>query len=253
MIEPPEPSSSPTGGASEMGFAEQLETGRQADNYNRWVAEQFLPHLGRRVLEVGCGIGNLSQFWVDRDAFLGIETEPECVSKCRERFRDYPNVHFIQDYVEAPRWIERWSAARFDSLVAINVLEHIRDDLGALRGWGQIVRAGGGGTVNVFVPAFEFAFSSFDKRYGHFRRYTKESLRDKLLDAGLEIQVLRYFNLPGLLAWWGTFVLLGRKRAGSGQIDLYDKTVVPLLRRLESRFTPPFGNSIVAVCRVGQA
>src|SRR6185369_12455656 len=117
-------------------------------------------------------------------------------------------------------------------------------------GWREIVEAGGGGTIGIFVPAFEFAYSWFDQRYGHYRRYTKETLRDKLLDAGLEIQVLRYFNMPGLAAWWATFVLLGRKDAIPGQVGLYDKVVVPIVRRIESVLTPPFGNSIVAVCKV---
>jgi len=66
----------------------------------------------------------------------------------------------------------------------------------------------------------------------------------------LHIEVLRYFNMPGLLAWWGTFVLFRRAVAGQGQIGLYDKLVVPLVRRVEERFNPPFGNSIVAVARV---
>jgi len=236
--------------SNDLGFSEQLESGREADNYNRWVAEQFLPFVGNRVLEVGCGIGNLSQFWTDREFFLGIDTEPQCVTKCAERFRDRPNVRIVRDAVGAPGWVERWSADRFDTIVAVNVLEHIRDDRCAVDGWRRIVAAGGGGTIGVFVPAFEFVFSSFDKRYGHFRRYTKETLRDKLLDADLDIEVLRYFNMPGLLAWWGTFVLMRRMQAGSGAVGFYDKAVVPLLRRLEKRITPPFGNSIVAVCRV---
>lgn len=236
--------------AQDLGFSEQLESGRDAGNYNRWVAEQFLPHVGRRVLEVGCGIGNLSQFWIDRETFLGIDVDPRCVAKCSERFRGHPNVEIRQDRVGAPGWVDRWAAGRFDSVIAVNVLEHIRDDRATLEGWRRIVQAGGGGTINLFVPAFEFAFSAFDARYGHFRRYTKETLRDKLLDAGLDIQVLRYFNMPGLLAWWATFVLFQRQQAGSGRVGLYDKLVVPTLRRLEQRLAPPFGNSIVAVCRV---
>jgi SAM-dependent methyltransferase len=220
-----------------FGFSEQLETGRDAENYNRWIVEQFAPFTGRRIMEVGCGIGNLSRHWTDREVFVGIDTEPECVAKCVERFRDQPRASFFQDFVGAPDW------------VAVNVLEHIREDLAALRGWRDILRAAGGGHVCVFVPAFEFAFSAFDKRYGHYRRYTKDTLRDKLLDAGLELEVLRYFNMPGLLAWWTTFVLLRRGDAIPGQIGLYDKVIVPLVRRLESVVTPPFGNSVVAVCR----
>lgn len=233
-----------------LGFSEQLEAGRGADAYNRWVADQFLPFVGRRVLEVGCGIGNLSQFWADRETLVGIDTEPECVLKCAERFRDRPNVQVTCDRVGAPDWVQRWSRHRFDTLIAVNVLEHIRDDLGTLRGWRDIVAAGGGGHLGLFVPAFEFAFTAFDKRYGHYRRYTKETLRDKMLDAGLDIEVLRYFNMPGLLVWWLHFGVLGRMSTSSGQVGLYGKLIVPLLRQLEARFNPPFGNSIIAIAKV---
>ena len=232
-----------------FGFSEQLEVGRDAENYNAWIAEQFAPFVGRRVLEVGCGIGNLSKHWTDRDAFVGIDTEAECVEKCAARFADRPQARFLRDAVGAPDWVRRWSEHRPDTIVAVNVLEHIREDLEALRGWRDIVRAGGGGHVCVFVPAFEFAYSPFDKRYGHYRRYAKDTLRDKMLDAGLDIVSLRYFNLPGLLGWWTTFVLLRRGDAVPGQINHYDKVVVPLVRRLEQLVPPPFGNSVVAVAR----
>lgn len=234
----------------EIGFSEQLEGGRGTKNYNRWIAEQFLPYTGNRVLEVGCGIGNLAHYWTDRERFMGIDTEPQCVTKCRERFHDRPNASFEQDFVGSPDWVERWSQHRFDTVIAVNVLEHIRADLDALKGWRQIVQAGGGGHIGIFVPAFELAYSSFDRRYGHYRRYSKETLRDKLLDAGLHIEVLRYFNLPGLLAWWTTFVLLRRGDAIPGQLGIYDNVIVPLVRRFEKLVPPPFGNSIVAVCKV---
>jgi SAM-dependent methyltransferase len=235
--------------APQFGFSEHLETGRAADNYNRWIAEQFTPYVGERVLEVGCGVGTLSEHWVDRTAFVGIDTEAECIEKCAQRFADRPGARFVHDRVGAAGWVQRWAEHRPDTIVAVNVLEHIRDDLEALRGWRDILRANGGGHICIFVPAFEFAYSAFDRRYGHYRRYTKESLRDKLLDAGLDLEALRYFNLPGLLAWWSTFVLLRRTGSVPAELGLYDRVIVPLTRRIERLFPPPFGNSVVAVCR----
>jgi SAM-dependent methyltransferase len=233
----------------DFGFGTELEVGRGAYNYNRWIADQFTPFIGSRVLEVGCGIGNLSSHWTDREMFVGIDTEPTCIAKCAERFQNAPRARFLHDSVGAPDWVPRWSQHRPDTIVAVNVLEHIREDLVALRGWRDILRAGGGGYVCVFVPAFQFAYSSFDRRYGHYRRYTKATLRAKLVDAGLDLVKLRYFNAPGLLAWWATFVLLRRQEAVAGQVDLYDKFMVPVVRRLEDIVSPPFGNSVVAICR----
>jgi hypothetical protein len=74
-------------------------------------------------------------------------------------------------------------------------------------------------------------------------------LRDKLLDAGLEIEVLRYFNLPGLLGWWSTFVLWRTRGSASAPRGLYDRVVVPIARRIEEAVPPPFGNSVITVCR----
>ncbi|MEA2699635.1 MAG: hypothetical protein QOI66_3906 [Myxococcales bacterium] len=242
--------STPTGITNDGAFAELLETARAAPEYNQWVAEQFLPFIGNRVVEVGCGIGNLSEFWADRQIFVGVDTEPGCVAKSTERFRDRPNVKIVHDAVGAPDWVQRWSGHRFDTVIAINVLEHIRDDLGALEGWRQIVESGGGGHICIFVPAFEFAFSPFDRRYGHFRRYSKEVLRDKLLAAGLDIEELRYFNMPGLIAWWTMFVMMKRDRDAGDVVPAFSRYIVPMVRRLEARISPPFGNSIVAVCKV---
>jgi SAM-dependent methyltransferase len=234
----------------QFGFSEHLDAqDKRSPNYNRWIADQFTPYVGDHVLEVGCGIGTLSEHWIDRASFVGIDTEAECVAMCSARFADHPDTRFLHDRVGAPDWVARWTQLRPDTIVAINVLEHIREDLEALRGWQHILRARGGGRICVFVPAFEFAYSDFDHRYGHYRRYTKETLRDKALDAGLEVEKLRYFNMPGLLAWWSTFVLLRTKGSASAQVGLYDRVVVPLVRRVEKAFPPPFGNSVVAVFR----
>ena len=234
----------------QFGFSEHLEVGKGTPNYNRWIADQFTPYVGQHVLEAGCGVGTLSEYWIDRASFVGVDTEAECVAKCQLRFADRPHARFVHDRVGAPDWVSRWSQFRPDTIVAINVLEHIREDLEALRGWRSILLARGGGRICVFVPAFEFAYSAFDHRYGHYRRYTKESLRDKLLDAGLELEVLRYFNLPGLLGWWSAFVLLRTQGTmGTAPLGFYDRVVVPIARRIEDAVAPPFGNSVIAVCR----
>jgi SAM-dependent methyltransferase len=233
-----------------FSFSQHLEAARGISNYNRWIAEQFEPYVGKRVLEVGCGIGTMSEHWIGRPSFTGIDPEAECVQKSAQRFAARPSARFVHDRVGAPDWVARWSEFRPDTIMVINVLEHIREDLDALRGFRQILEAGGGGHLCLFVPAFEFAYSAFDHVQGHFRRYTKETLRDKILDANLELETLRYFNLPGLLGWWSTFVLFRRVYSDEAPVGFYDRAVVPLTRKLERLIPPPFGNSVVAVCRV---
>src|SRR5262245_26386560 len=93
----------------QFGFSEHLETGRSAHNYNRWIADQFTPYVGQRVLEVGCGVGTLSEQWIGRASFIGIDTEAECVAKCQQRFAHQPSARFLHDRVGAPDWVQRWS------------------------------------------------------------------------------------------------------------------------------------------------
>ena len=135
-------------------------------------------------------------------------------------------------------------------MVMINVLEHIADHVGALRAARRLVRPGG--RVVLFVPAFPFAMSDFDRAVGHVRRYTTGSLRAALTEAGLEVEDLRYVNMPGLPAWFVGMRLL-RMTPGEGRLlAVWDRFVVPAARRWEARHRPPFGQSVFATARVPQ-
>jgi hypothetical protein len=129
-----------------------------------------------------------------------------------------------------------------------NVLEHIPDDVGALRAAHTLVRPGG--NVVVLVPAFPFAMSRFDRAVGHVRRYTRPTLGKALTEAGLVVRELHYVNMPGLLAWVVGMRLL-RMTPGDGRaLTLWDALVVPTARRWEERHRPPFGQSVFAVAEV---
>jgi SAM-dependent methyltransferase len=132
-------------------------------------------------------------------------------------------------------------------VVAYNVLEHIPDDVGALRAFAGLLRPGG--AVVLVVPAFPSAMSDFDLAIGHQRRYRRRSLRAAAEAAGLRVEVLHHVNWIGLIAWYLTVKLLkGRPRAGL-LLTVYDRGFVPWLRRLEARVTPPFGQSLFLVAR----
>lgn len=131
------------------------------------------------------------------------------------------------------------------AVVALNVLEHIADDSGALRGAASLVRPGG--RVVVFVPAFQFAAGRFDREIGHHRRYTKSTLTAAYEEAGLEVETMRYVNAPGLPAWFVSVRLLrGEPREGM-LLRVWDRGVIPVTRLVERRVAPPFGQSVLAV------
>jgi SAM-dependent methyltransferase len=223
-----------------------LEALEGARNYNAWIAALVAPYLRDDPLEIGSGTGTYAQLWLDSGtARLTVsETEPELVEHLRERFAEDARISVRSlDLLDAP-------PAQHSAVVALNVLEHIADDVAGLRAAGHLVRPGG--AVVVFVPAFPFAMSRFDRAIGHYRRYTVESARNALTAAGLAVEDVRYVNAPGLVAWTIGMRLL-RMTPGEGVVlRSWDRAVVPVARRLEKRWHPPFGQSVLAVGRSGE-
>jgi SAM-dependent methyltransferase len=220
-----------------------LEALEGARNYNAWVASLVLPYLGDDPVEIGSGTGtNAALLLASGLRRLTVsEPDPELVQRLRDRFADDERVTVRElDLLDAPR-------ARYSAFLALNVLEHIDDDVAALRAAARLVRPGG--AVVVFVPAFPFAMSEFDRAIGHHRRYTKAAARRAFAGAGLRVEELRYVNAPGLAAWTvGMRFLRMRPREGV-VLRGWDRAVVPLARRIEKRLPPPFGQSLLAVGR----
>ena len=220
-----------------------LEALEGARNYNAWVASLVLPHLGDDPIEIGSGTGTNAALLLEAGlARLTVtETDSALVERLQERFTGDERVIVRGlDLLEAP-------ATAHSGFLAVNVLEHIEDDAEALRAAARMVRPGG--AVVVFVPAFPFAMSDFDRAIGHHRRYTKDSVRTPFAAAGLGIEELRYVNVPGLAAWTvGMRLLRMRPREGL-VLRGWDRAVVPVARRVENRVSPPFGQSLLAVGR----
>jgi SAM-dependent methyltransferase len=211
-----------------------------APNYVRWMADLCSPHLGRTVLEIGAGIGAVTEHLVDGREIVATDLSASSVETMRERFRDAPNVTVLQADVRTLS-----SSDRFDSILMINVLEHIRDDvatLGLLRG-----HLYSGGTIVIYVPALNGLYGSWDERARHFRRYSKWRLRRVLQEAGLEPVELRYANLLAIPAWFLFSVLRRSDDDGGTSLGLWDRTGVPLTRLVESHIRVPLGLNLLAV------
>ena len=220
---------------------EVLETLADARNYNDWVASMALPYLGSDPLEIGSGLGDQAAMWLARGVprITLSDLEQRSVETLEQRFSEDERVAVRRiDLTDA-------SPALFSSVVAINVVEHVRDDVRALRGACHLVRPGG--RVIIFVPAFPFAMSRFDHEIGHFRRYTTGSLTERLEAAGLVPLDARYVNAPGLVAWFVLMRLMRMRPSGGAFVRAWDRTVIPLARRIEQRRPARFGQSVFAV------
>ena len=221
-----------------------LEALEQARNYNAWVTSLILPHLGDNPVELGSGLGYQTELLLTAGLRRVTVSEPTAdgVRGLAVRFAGDPRVTCRTiDFTRPP-------PGEYSAVYAVNVLEHVADDVGALAGAAALVRAGG--KVVVFVPAFPSAMSRFDRELGHYRRYTRETTHRAFVDAELEPELIRYVNAPGLPLWFVWMRLLGRRPSAGLALRLWDRLVVPVARAVEARVHPPFGQSVLAVGRV---
>jgi SAM-dependent methyltransferase len=138
-------------------------------------------------------------------------------------------------------------AGQFDTVICVNVLEHIEDDAVALAAMAAILSPGG--VIVLLVPAFAALFGPIDRNLGHYRRYRRDEIARLARAAGLEIAKLHYMNVAGFVGWWVNARLLKRESQSDRQIAIFDRWMVPVLSALEGAIPPPFGQSLLAVLR----
>ena len=215
-----------------------------AGNYLAWQGHLVLPQLGQRVIELGCGIGNFTGKLLDREMVVAVDINSDCVERVRERYPGQTNLHPVVCDTSTVSFAE---LARFrpDSCLCVNVLEHIEDDQRALRAMGSILEPGG--TIVLFVPAFQSLYGPIDWNLGHYRRYTRESIKWLAGSSGLRVKRVHYVNIVGFFVWWLNFRILRREALTKEQVSIFDRFVVPWLSRLEGVVHPPFGQSLLAI------
>src|SRR5262249_2046814 len=103
----------------------------EAKNYNRWIFQLIQPFLGQYILDIGCSIGNITEHFLDRQYIVGLDWDRLAIEQIRTRFADYPN--FSAYHAEFPKSdLSFLRSSVFDTIVCLNVLEHIADDESAL-------------------------------------------------------------------------------------------------------------------------
>jgi SAM-dependent methyltransferase len=223
---------------------EDQERMTRASNYFAWQARMVHRELGRRVVEVGCGLGNFTGTLLDREAVIAVDIEPACVERLKQRYAGSPNLHAFVCDVASPEFRE---LARFqpDSAVCLNVLEHTQDDLASLKAMASVLAPGG--RIVLMVPAFQSLYGPIDRNLCHFRRYSRATMDHLALRAGLRVRKLHYSNFIGFFGWWINAHVLKRQAQSAGQIEVFDRWLVPVISALEDRIPPPFGQSLIAV------
>ena len=234
--------------------ADDLETMSEAVRYQRHIFGLVRPHLGSHVLEAGCGIGTMSRQILDTNQALQlvcIEPNANCARRASEELNGQPRVAIRKVHLEECVRTDL-QAERFDTIVCVNVLEHIADDVQALTLFREVV-ASTNGKVLIFVPAVQRIYGPHDAALGHHRRYSRRSLSAAFTAAGLVTESIRYTNPIGLLGWMYNLYVSGNTEHTSGQVRLFDRLVAPWALPLERVVTPPIGLSLFAVGRARTA
>ena len=225
--------------------AEDLETIEVARRYGAHVFDLFRPYIGRRVLEVGCGIGTMSRKLAGiADEIVGIEPNAACVERVSAAMRGEPKFSLRSCHLEECDLAEL-ASHRFDTVYCVNVLEHIEKDVEALRMFREAIVPEG--RVLIFVPAVQAAYGPLDAELGHHRRYSKATLTKAFQDAGLDLLMMRYTNPIGLLGWMYNSHISKARTHKIGQVKLFEQLVAPWALPLERLLTPPIGLSLMAV------
>jgi protein-L-isoaspartate O-methyltransferase len=223
-----------------------LQNLSQAEAFTRWVLDEISPWLGQRILEVGCGIGTYTaELAVGARKIVAMDMERAFVDEATRRLRQHPNVQLICGDATAAN-PSTPSDEAFDTVILLDVLEHIEDDVALLARLGS--RLGPGGHLILKVPAMPSLYSPMDQAIGHWRRYDKTGLTDVISRAGLEVVCIWSFNAAAVPAWWWNGRVLKRRSPPQEQVALYNR-LVPLLRPLDRLARLFCGISLVAVAR----
>ncbi len=227
-----------------------LEAMDFAENYHRWILNLLKPYLGKHLVEVGAGTGSFSEMLLETNPETLSLVEPSAMFLALTENLSRSKVPAVIKFFRSIFTVvaaEIREAQAPDTLIYVNVLEHIENDRLELETVNQTLAAGG--HVCIFVPSMPCLFSDFDKRIGHFRRYRKKELIEKCEAAGFKIVVARYFDFLGILPWFVKYRLMRSLTLESAAVQLYDCVAVPIIKRLENFIHPPIGKNLLVVAK----
>lgn len=213
--------------------------------FNRWMADIIEPFVGHEVLEIGAGIGNLTEFLCPgRHRYLATDTEEEHLALLRARLKQNSNLETAICEASDPRNFVAWNKS-FDTAICLNVLEHISDDEAALANIVTTLKPEG--RAIILVPQGAAAFGSLDEVLLHQRRYSESGLTRKMSRSGFHVAEVIPFNRITYPGWILNSRILRRRTLSDLQLRLFDE-FVPLWRRLD-RYVPVPPTSLIAIGR----
>lgn len=216
-----------------------------AKRWKEYWAGEISSYLGSEVLEVGAGIGANTELLCSGRQRRWVCLEPD--ESLLLRLAQQLERHEHHSAIEVKHGTVASISAKeaFDTILYIDVLEHIRDDRGELEQAARLLRPAG--TLVVLAPAHQWLFSPFDKSIGHYRRYSRKTL-GAVMPGSLEVERLVYLDSVGLIASSANVLFLRQRLPTARQIEFWDRRLVPMSRRIDRRIGFSFGKTVLGLC-----
>lgn len=224
-----------------------LETIAKASNFNQWMYLEIKSFLKGEILEIGSGIGNISQYVIADDFNITLsDYNTEYYEWLKGKFKHYKHVRDVlqinllhPDFKKTYAFLE----GKFDTVFLLNVIEHIEDDSAAVQNCKFLLKKNG--HFILLAPSYEWLYCRFDHVLGHYRRYTRSAMQKLLKNNGYMIKSTSYFNAAGIAGWllWGK--IMNQKTIGNSEMLTFNR-FVPLARILDKILGKKIGLSVIA-------
>lgn len=218
-----------------------LEIMNTATYYNKWTMEKIAPFISGDILEIGAGIGNFTREFAKLGKVWAGDFNPGYI-KVLKKVLHSNNAGFAD--IEKAKYF--FGKKKFDTLVCMNVLEHIRDDNRALGNMHNCLKKNG--KLVLMVPAHQWAYGPIDVNLGHYRRYEVAPLKKQLHKAGFGVVEIRYLSWISIFGWFVSGRILKSSMIPQGQLGLFDK-IAPMFLWIEDVVNMPFGQSVLAIAQ----
>ena len=212
-------------------------------NYPKWIYSNIKPFIGKRILEVGAGVGLFTNLIIDKELIVAIDISNQFVEIMKNKFRRKNNLIIHQYDISNPKTLDL-TIMNFDTVICLNVLEHIDNDISALANIFNILSPGG--NLILMVPAINILYGSMDKKCGHYRRYGNNELISILTKTDFIIQNSFYMNLIGILGWYINFKIIRKTSLPENQLRLFN-FLIPFYSKFENLFHFPIGMSLICI------
>jgi len=219
----------------------------QAEQFSLWQYNLISPFLEGKVIEIGPGNGRITKQIYENDkvtSITGIDTNRRYLKQLSRVFREFGKKPMVFSYLDLQLPLPSTFKEAFDSALAIDVLEHVKDDVEIIKNCHSLLKKNG--RIILLVPAFRFLFGEPDRAQNHYRRYSRGEIMQKMRVSGFTIEKIFPMNFIGVLAWFYHSRILQLRIHRARDMNLFDKCV-PLFQRIERIVPIPFGLSYIVI------